>query len=943
LNAGDELIDLGHTTEITSLQQSGDRVLSLSAYARWVLWDRVAGTLIAHGESPIYGAQLAGSTLMVNTGLALEIRSAVDGQLLYSRTNQYSSGVTSDGLYAWTNCCDALTVWDLLGQTVLQAPGNYSGAKIVGSDGELRVALSPSHPNAIEIFDLSSGSMAVTPPYSGTFHSWFLDGQRFLTHVSNTVWVYSKTASQLEIVTLPSISSLTGQSDYFWTYDQVFVDIYRVGGSPTPVATYNLGCCATAIGSGSKLGILPAGIARFDIVSLDPSGVTTTSHEVPMAELRAFGADETNWTVGNYHGAVWEGSSNQPLGCGEVWNIAGAETGIAAVATASGKILAFDLQPSGHSLVGSLYFPSSQVELSSEGNVLGAMGNTLDAQYWPDRSVKIFALPELIEIANWPHDWGERPNLFREFGLSGSGDHLAHLAGISTYSRMLTDVPGSITYYSDSGTNYQIYKLSPNGRRFSLFNTDSSQLFEDGALVGAVLGNAVGWLDNNRVLVNGPARPDFIKIYDSRGNLLFTSSFSAYVPAFKVVSATRIFIPNFDTILDVETGGSVWSPSRSPDGNGAVAGDFIVYTSFKHLFAERFTSADVSFQAAGDVVVGTKPFSVAAGDFNRDGMLDLAVADFDSNEVSVLLGNGDGTFQPARNFATGREPLSVAVGDFNGDGWLDLAVANSGSNDISVLLGNGDGSFQPARDFPAGSTPDWLVVGDFNGDGVPDLAATNWDSNDVSLLLGNGDGTFEAAGSFAVGRLPYALAMGDFNRDGWLDLAVANSDSNNVSVLLGNGDGTFQDARNFPAGLAPDSVGVGDFNGDGRLDLAVSNWGSNDVSVLLGNGDGSFQFPRSFWAGSIPLSVAVDDFNGDGRLDLAVTNYRSNDVLVFLGYGDGSFQPPRNFSADRAPVFIALGDFNGDGRVDLAVANQDSNDVSVLLNQARVGASQTAR
>jgi hypothetical protein len=884
---------------------------------------------------------------MVNTGLALEVRSAVDGQLLYSRPNQYSFGVTSDGLYAWTNCCDALTVWDLLGQTVLQAPGNYSGAKIVGSDGELRVALSPSHPIAIEIFDLSSGSMSVTPPYTGTFHSWFLDGQRFLTHVSNTVWVYSKTASQLEILTLRSINHLTGQLDYFWTYGENqspgYLDIYRVGGGPNPEVSDLLGCCHTVIGVADKIGVL-SHPSSFDIFSLNSSTVTRTSHEVPMAELTAFGADETNWTVGNQHGAVWEGTSNQPLGCGKVWSIAGAETGLAAVATASGKILVFDLQPSGHSFLGSIYFPSSHVELSSDGTVLGAMGNTLDSQYWLDRSVKVFSLPDFTETVNWPHSWSSYPTLFFEFGLSRSGDYLAHLEGTWNgswyYSRKLTDVPGSITYYSDSGRNNQIYKLSPNGRRFSLFNTDSSQLFEDGALVGAILGNAVGWLDNNRVLVTGAMGPDFVKLYDSRGNLLFTSPVFAWLTPFKVVSSTRVYWPN--TIVDVETG-SEWSPSHQ-GGPGGVAGDFIVYySSDRHLFAERFTSADVSFQPAGNVAVGSEPFSVAVGDFNGDGMQDLAVVNFDSNEVSVLLGNGDGTFQSARNFATGNAPLSVAAGDFNGDGWLDLAVANSGSNNISVLLGNGDGTFRPARNFLAGSTPDWLVVGDFNGDGAADLAVSNWDSNDVSLLLGNGDGTFEAAGSFAVGRQPYALAMGDFNRDGSLDLATANFNSNDVSVLLGNGNGTFQDARNFAAGLAPDSVAVGDLNGDGRLDLAVSNWVSNDVSVLLGNGDGSFQFPRSFWAGSIPLSGVVGDFNGDGLLDLAVTNYESSDVLVFLGYGDGSFQPPRTFSTDRAPVSIAVGDFNGDGRVDLAVANHDSNDVSVLLNQARAGARQAAR
>jgi hypothetical protein len=118
---------------------------------------------------------------------------------------------------------------------------------------------------------------------------------------------------------------------------------------------------------------------------------------------------------------------------------------------------------------------------------------------------------------------------------------------------------------------------------------------------------------------------------------------------------------------------------------------------------------------------------------------DLAVAHvgFDSNNVSVLLGNGDGTFQGAQNFGAGYGPISVAVGDFNGDGVQDLAVANVGSNNASVLLGNGDGTFQGAQNFGAGNSSPFVAVGDLNGDGVQDLAVANGDNNNVSVLINN--------------------------------------------------------------------------------------------------------------------------------------------------------------------------------------------------------------
>jgi hypothetical protein len=285
------------------------------------------------------------------------------------------------------------------------------------------------------------------------------------------------------------------------------------------------------------------------------------------------------------------------------------------------------------------------------------------------------------------------------------------------------------------------------------------------------------------------------------------------------------------------------------------------------------------------------------GDFNGDGKLDLAVVNSGSNDVGVLLGNGDGTFQPAVNYDVGSVPDALAVGDFNGDGKLDLVVVNSGSNNASVLLGNGDATFQTALDFDIGGTPISVAVGDFNGDGKLDLAVvTNPASpNQISILLGYGDGTFQAPVTYAAGSVPVSVAVGDFNGDGKLDLAVANISPGNtgpsmVSVLLGNGDGTFQPAVEYGAGSDTDSssVALGDFNGDGKLDLAVAYSGStNRVSILLGNGDGTFQSAVDYAGASLPGTSppVLGDFNGDGRLDMAVIDAASSTVFVLLQPG----------------------------------------------------------
>jgi hypothetical protein len=367
------------------------------------------------------------------------------------------------------------------------------------------------------------------------------------------------------------------------------------------------------------------------------------------------------------------------------------------------------------------------------------------------------------------------------------------------------------------------------------------------------------------------------------------------------------------------------------DFNGDGKLDLAVESSGGSLIAVLLGNGDGSFQTLKFYAVGTSSgygaeSNLVAGDFNGDGHLDLAVANSGSNDVSILLGNGDGTFQPAVEYAVGQQPMSIVAGDFNGDGRLDLATANASSNDISVLLGNGDGTFQPAKEYAAGNRPFALVAGDFNGDGKLDLAVTG---SSLSVLLGNGDGTFQAPKTFAGG----ALVAGDFNGDGRIDLATLGRAS--IYVLLGNGDGTFQAPKEYASGLLASTLVAGDFTGDGRLDLATGGVRLNGISVLLNNGDGTFaekqqaEFGPSFR--SQPRSLVAADFNGDGRLDLATANTGSNDISVLLGNGDGTFQPQQLYAAGNGPVALVAGDFNGDGRLDLAVAHFLDNMVSVLL------------
>ncbi len=201
------------------------------------------------------------------------------------------------------------------------------------------------------------------------------------------------------------------------------------------------------------------------------------------------------------------------------------------------------------------------------------------------------------------------------------------------------------------------------------------------------------------------------------------------------------------------------------------------------VFAGDVSAFEPLFDARIDYGAGNGPWSVFAADIDGDGHNDLAVANWGSDNVSVLLNNGDGIFQAAVNYGVGYCPLSVVAVDLDGDGDNDLAVANYVSHNVSVLLNNGDGTFQAAVNYGAGGELYSVFAVDLDGDGDNDLAVASYWGN-VSVLLNNGDGTFQAAVNYGAGNGPRSVFAVDLDGDGDNDLAVANSHSDNVSVLI---------------------------------------------------------------------------------------------------------------------------------------------------------------
>lgn len=331
-------------------------------------------------------------------------------------------------------------------------------------------------------------------------------------------------------------------------------------------------------------------------------------------------------------------------------------------------------------------------------------------------------------------------------------------------------------------------------------------------------------------------------------------------------------------------------------------------------------------------------YGAYAGDLDNDGFSDLMVVNEDAEDIRVMMNDGNGHYGDftIQTLPGSTKPSTNEGADFNHDGEIDVALGSTQGDEVSVIIGNGDGTFENEVVYHADQGVRGLAIIDMDCDGFADIATANRNGSNMAFMFNDGTGVFEDPTFMETGSNAETATMAaDFNNDGIMDLGVGAYSGSQVMVLLGDGTGGFEVTSTVNVSSNPWMVGCGDVNGDGNCDLVSANAGGSNMSVHFGDGAGGLGAPDYYSTGSFPLAIDLGDLDGDGDLDMISSNYSGDDFTLYENDGTGNFINPITYQnpQNQAGSCALFHDRNNDGVMDLTAVDEIA-DIVVLYENS---------
>ena len=600
LNLGAKcLVDFSGATQNGVLAVSAANVLTLDCGLgpqHWVLWNYQSGALLAQGDAcPVNTcagidpsglaptAELTGPDALVPlvpTGRSgpqgFQVLSTGDGSVLSSvlpTDGLYWVHLASDGSYVCGSVLNSgnLTIWAPDGSVLATITGNYGRAKVYCGPGQIEVALGPKGTNVIETISVPSGASTVSPGFAGTFNAWFADGSAFLSNVNTTIWVYSPAAVQLDHdPALPTVAHLGGWGQWFWTDDGATLDIYKVGSSANPAASF----AATSIApSGSTIGILGP---TFGIVDLSGAVPTEANYSPPFDDAYA-AVSASQWVVGGGgNGAVVAGptlaTTPRYFGYGQVLSLAGSTTRLA-VGTAIGSILIYNAADL--SLETTLKLSGNQMQMSGDGTVLAVLTTVSPNTF----AVNTISLPSGAVINTWTYV--PTGPIASSISLSDSGALLGQVlsSNVSNFTCQVTSSSGTAVLWSSTTCSAPI-ALSLDDTLIAVpSGSNASNIYLNDTLSTAIPALAVGWLQNNLLAANDSANSGGAALYNSAGIKQNMPVLPHLYGPLQMVGTDSFYDAGKNVIYSLSTGATTWTPPTNGQRIGTIAGSLVVFPS----------------------------------------------------------------------------------------------------------------------------------------------------------------------------------------------------------------------------------------------------------------------------------------------------------------------------------------------------------------------------